>query len=131
MTTKLATLDQANHDIEGANTEFYDVYYFDIDGDFDLDGAYLTIAGVFGAKAPAGGGLNLAEIALNYEGKPAECGNYVASFVALGDNASPEFVQNAIDGDLATHTTMGNTVDDPDKLLRVTLGFASTTGSPK
>jgi hypothetical protein len=33
---------------------------------------------------------------------------------------------NAIDGDLMTHTTMGNNVDEPGKRLRVTLGFKSS-----
>jgi hypothetical protein len=58
-------LSMANRDIQGTSVEFYDVYYSDIDGVFDPDGRYLTIAGSFGAKLPAGGGLNLAEISLN------------------------------------------------------------------
>lgn len=54
-----------NKDIQGTSVEFYDVYYSDVDGVFDPNGSYLTIAGSFGAKMPAGGGLNLAEISLN------------------------------------------------------------------
>ena len=75
MTAKLAALSEDAHDIKGVDTEFYDVYYSDKDGNFVLDAPYLTIAGVFGYPLPAGGGLNLAEISLNYQGKPAEFSN--------------------------------------------------------
>ena len=122
-------LTNANFDIDGASGEFYDVYYSDADGGFQLDGSYLTISGTFGQTLPAGGGLNLAEIGLNFSDQSVEYGNYVASFVALGDNAAPENVDRAIDNDLQTHTTMGNTVGQVER-LRVTLGFESTSGPP-
>ncbi len=120
----------ANFDIDGASGEFYDVYYSNELGEFQLDGSYLTISGTFAQTLPAGGGLNLAEISLNFTDATSEYGNYVASFVALGDNAHPENVNLAIDGDLQTHTTMGNTVGANER-LRVTLGFESTSGPPK
>jgi hypothetical protein len=119
-------LSMDNRDIQGTSVEFYDVYYSDVDGVFDPNGSYLTIAGSFGAKLPAGGGLNLAEISLNYDNDVVEYGSFLASFVGLGDNYAPGSEANAIDGDLATHTTMGNTVDTPDQRLRVTLGFKSS-----
>ncbi|MBK8262687.1 MAG: hypothetical protein IPK80_15305 [Nannocystis sp.] len=119
-------LTDQSHDIKGVSTEFYDVYYSDIDGNFDVDGRYLTIAGAFGHALPAGGGLNLAEIALNYQDNSVEYGSYVASFAALGDNAAPDSAPKSIDGDLQTHTTMGNNKNEPDKRLRVTLGFESS-----
>ena len=121
------TLD--SHDIPGASTEYYDVYYSDETGGFQLDGSYLTISGVFEHALPAGGGLNLAEIGLNFTDASTEYGNYVASYVALGDNAHPDSVDACIDGDLQTHTTMGNTVGASER-LRLTLGFASTSGPP-
>ena len=105
------------------------MYYSNADGSFNLDGEYLSIEGVFLQGLPAGGGLNLAEIALNFLSSPVEYGNYVASFLALGDNAFPQNVDRAIDGDLLTHTTMGNTIDS-DERLRVTLGFLSSSGPP-
>jgi hypothetical protein len=116
-----------NSDIQGVPaSEFYDVYYSDAEGVFDIDGSYLTISGVFGAALPAGGGLNLAEMQLNFvAGAPPEFGSEVASFVALGDNAHPELVDRCIDDDLATHTVMGNTVGSSER-VRITLGFAST-----
>jgi hypothetical protein len=120
----------ANNDIQGVvGLEFYDVFYSNADGSFNLDGEFLSIEGTFGAQSPAGGGLNLAEIGLNFSAAPGEFGNFVASFVALGDNASPGTVGNAIDGDLLTHTTMGNTVNQAQR-LRVTLGFLSSSGPP-
>jgi hypothetical protein len=118
-----------NFDIAGATGEFYDVYYSDEEGQFQLDGSYLTISGTFAQTLPAGGGLNLAEIGLNFSDQSVEYGNYVASFAALGDNAAPDNVDLAIDGDLQTHTTMGNTVGQVER-LRVTLGFESTSGPP-
>jgi hypothetical protein len=119
-------LSMANRDIQGTSVEFYDVYYSEEDGTFNPDGSYLTIAGSFGAKLPAGGGLNLAEISLNYEDNSVEYGSFLASFLGLGDNYAPGSEPNAIDGKLETHTTMGNNVDEPNKRLRVTLGFKSS-----
>ncbi len=117
-------------DISGATSEYYDVYYSDEQGVFDIDGSYLTISGVFLQALPAGGGLNLAEIALNYVDTTPEYGNYVASYVALGDNKNEATVGNCIDGDLQTHTTMGNTVGASER-LHLTLGFSSSSGEPK
>jgi hypothetical protein len=74
--------------------------------------------------------LNLAEISLNYEGKPAEYGNYVACFVAVGHTASAGSDKLAIDGNIQTCSTMGNTTGDPTKLLRITLGCVSSSGPP-
>ncbi len=122
-------MDDTSHDIKGVQTEYYDVYYSDEDGVFDIDGSYLTISGSFEITLPAGGGLNLAEIGLNYLDDTTEFGNYVASYVALGDNMNETTVPNCIDNDLQTHTTMGNTVGQSER-LRVTLGFESTSGPP-
>jgi len=131
LTVRLADpLGDANADITGASTEYYDVYYSDADGTFNLDGSYLTISGMFGQALPAGGGLNLAEIGLNYVDASTEYGNYVASYVVLGDNSYEPSVPACIDGDLQTHTTMGNTVGASER-LRLTLGFNSSSGIPK
>ena len=131
LTTLLADpLGALNNDISGATSEYYDVYYSDPFGVFDLDGEYVTISGVFDFGLPNGGGLNLAEMELNFAGGlEGEFGNYVASFEAYGDNAFPDFVGRAIDGDLLTHTVMGNT-SETDARLRVTLGFLSSSGPP-
>lgn len=128
LTVRLADpLGAGNSDMAGVATEYYDVYYSNADGTFNLDGEYLSIEGVFLFGLPQGGGLNLAEIGLNYSSAPTEFGNFVASFVALGDNAIPGSVGLAIDGNLATTTTMGNTIGTTQR-LRVTLGFLSSSG---
>jgi hypothetical protein len=131
LSAKLADpLSDTNRDIVGATSEWYDVYYSGEDGSFDVDGSYLTISGVFLQTLPAGGGLNLAEIGLHFTNSNTEYGNYVASYVALGDNKDESSVGKCIDGDLQTHTTMGNTVGSSER-LRLTLGFLSTSGPPK
>ena len=121
-------LDSGTGDIEGVpGEELYDVYYSNDDGSFNLDGAYLTISGVFDRAAPSGGGLNLAEIQLNTPGHAPEFGTMLGSYVVLGDNFVEANVGLCIDGDLQTHTTMGNTVGAaPGDRLRITLGFPST-----
>jgi hypothetical protein len=130
MTKFIPVLSDSAYDIKGVDSEFYDVYYSNAAGEFELDGRYLTISGVFNYALPAGGGLNLAEIVLNYESGTKEFGNYVASFKTLGDNAAPGDVSKCIDSDLNTHTTMGNTVGSMER-LRITLGFKSSSGPPK
>lgn len=129
LATRLADpLGPGNSDIPGAATEFYDVFYSNADGSFNPNGEFLTIEGVYLFGLPQGGGLNLAEIALNFSGgAPDEFGSFVASFRALGDNAIPGDVGLAIDGNLQTHTTMGNTIGQAQR-LRVTLGFQSASG---
>jgi hypothetical protein len=122
-------LDSSAFDIPGATSEYYDVYYSDELGEFDTNGSYLTISGVFELGAPWGGGLNLAEISLDFEGAPPEFGNYVASFQTLGDNKDDTSIEACIDGDLTTNTTMGNTIGS-DQRLRLTLGFLSSSGPP-
>jgi len=126
LTTRLTDpLTDANRDIAGVATELYDVYYSNADGTFNLDGAYLTISGMFAYAAPAGGGLNLAEVQLNTPNVAPQFGTVIGSYVALGDNAAPADVDKCIDHDLQTNTTMGNTIGTNDR-LRITLGFPST-----
>jgi hypothetical protein len=130
LTAKLPDpLTETSHDIPGADSEYYDVFYSNEDGSFNLEGSYLTISGTFEHALPAGGGLNLAEIGLDFTDSNTEYGNYVASYVVLGDNSVQADVANCIDSNLQTHTTMGNTVGQTDR-LRLTLGFESTSGPP-
>ncbi|RJR48520.1 MAG: PEP-CTERM sorting domain-containing protein [Desulfobacteraceae bacterium] len=112
----------------GEGREPYDVFYSDAGGVFDINGEYVTIEALYNRVAPTGGGLNLAEVGLNFTSGPIEYANAVAGSLALGDNAVPSSVAFAVDGDLLTHTVMGNTVGQSDR-LRVTVGFASTANT--
>lgn len=71
-------------------------------------------------------GLNITEMGLNFNDSYVEYGNYVASYVALGDNAILDSIQYAIDGDLSKYTTLGNTAGQTER-LRLTLGFLSSS----
>jgi hypothetical protein len=116
-------LSETNSDFSGVRErELYDVFYSNADGTFNVEGEFLTVEAVFDRGLPAGGGLNLAEIGLNFVGASVGCRLFVESFVALGNNAIPGSEENAVDGDLRTHTTMGNTVGQSER-LRITLGF--------
>lgn len=122
MTTRLSDpLSASNSDFVGAPTEDYDVYYSDADGTFNSDGSFITITAVYSAGLPWGGGLNIAEVALNFTSGPPDRATVVSSFVTLGDNSIPGDVGNAVDGNLNTWTTMGNTIGT-DQRLSVTVG---------
>ena len=128
---QIAILNSNSNDFNGTRTEFYDVFYSDASGNFDPGGEFVTIEGVFGIGSPAGGGLNIAGTRLNFNGGLTEFANRVVNFTALGNNAIPSDVTNAVDGNLRTHTTMGNTIDQTEK-LSLTLGFASNqTSTPE
>jgi hypothetical protein len=122
---RLSRLNSSSYDFSGVRTEFYDVFYSDRSGNLDINGEYLTIEGVYGYGKPHGGGLNLSEMRLNFADGSREFANLVADFTTLGNNGHSRTVENAIDGNLLTHTTMGNTIGQSDR-LSVTLGFASS-----
>jgi hypothetical protein len=124
LTAKLTSpLTQSNNDFVGVpNAEFYDVFYSNWDGTFNPTGDFVTIEAEFPNGAPSGGGLNIARVDLNFSSGPSMFANSVASFVALGDNALPAEVGKAVDGNLLTDTTMGNTIGQTQR-LRVTVGF--------
>jgi hypothetical protein len=131
LTTRLnGVLTSANSDFAGwaGGSEFYDAFYSTSDGLFDIDGSFLTIEAIFLQTLPKGGGLNISEVGLNiagvdFIGIDTPFTLSVVSFVAMGDNAIPGDVDNAVDGDLLTHTTMGNTIGQSDR-LRLTLGIS-------
>jgi hypothetical protein len=85
---------------------------------------YVTVESVYDRELPAGGGLNIAEVQLNFT-SGTEFANQVTAFTALGNNAILGSQIKAIDGNLSTTTTLGNTVGQ-NKRLSLTLGFAST-----
>ncbi len=124
-----------NRDFTGfaseALTEAYDVFYSNADGTANRDGAYVTVEAIWERALPNGGGLNIAEVQLDFAqpATPPEYANAVASFAGLGDNFIPVSIGNAVDGDLQTATTMGNTVGQLQR-LRITVAFASSVPTP-
>ncbi|MBZ5714267.1 hypothetical protein [Nannocystis pusilla] len=110
--------------------EYYDFYYSDRAGNFDAGGSYITISAVYPVAAPERGGLNVAEVELRYLDLVYERADTLGSFAGLGDNFLLFSVDNAVDDDLATTTTMGNTTGDPGERLRITVGFESSLDAP-
>lgn len=128
LTTQLADpLYAFNKDFKGTQSEFYDVFYSDADGTFNIDGEYITIEGIYRFELPNGGGLNIAEVQLNFADGRTEFANAVASFQHYGDNAVLGTEQYAADSDLDTWTLMGNTNTVNDR-MHITLGFQATSG---
>jgi hypothetical protein len=119
-------LGSTNRDFIGTVAEFYDVFYSDADGTLNLNGEFVSVEASFPLPAPAGGGLNLAEVQLNFGSGALRFGNFIPSFVGLGNNFAPFTVPFAADGDLQTHTAMGNNAGLLER-LRVTVGFREAT----
>jgi hypothetical protein len=112
-------LSAANSDFTGAAGEYYDVFYSDDVGSPDENGRYVTIECEY---SQPDGALNIAEVNLNFDDGSAARFDTVASFLALGSRALSATAANAIDGDLQTHTTLGNTIGQTER-LRLTLGL--------
>jgi hypothetical protein len=123
MTTRRADpLSFANSDIATAGPEYYDVYYSNADGSFNLNGAFISVEAVFGGTGATNAGLNLAEVRLNFSDGTTQFAQGIASFQRLGGNSYPDRIPQAVDGNLSTHTAMGNTSGSGQR-LRVTVSF--------
>ena len=117
MTTRLVNISSLTQDFTGAPTEFYDVFYSDSNGAFNIDGEFITIEGIY---STSGSGFNIAEVELLFGANPSVFASSVASFVPGGSNFIAGNVNNIIDGNLNTSTAMG--LEDESR-MRVTIGF--------
>lgn len=128
LTTRLADpLSTTNNDFTGFGPlEQYDVFYSDADGTLNANGAFVSIEAIFNAADSA---LNIARVDLVFSAAPVEFASSVASFVA-GPLVVAGSELNAIDGDLSTHSFLGNTATGGPTRLRLTLGFESTAVAP-
>lgn len=127
--SRFITLDAANRDFFGTSTESYDVFYSDADGTLNPDGMYLTIQALYPGP---GAGHNLAEAELVFDTDAREFASVVTASNAVGTESVDSFAAsaaNAADGNLLTHTSLGISTDQADR-LSVTLGFASTVPAP-
>ena len=122
-TRRAGALSSGNRDFLGISSEFYDIFYSNVDGSFNEDGAFITIEGRFDNRG--GGGFNIAEVRLNFSGGSVEFANDVATFAAFGKNGFPITAGNAIDQVFTTHTSFGTTFETTDR-LSLTVGFASS-----
>lgn len=126
ITTRLPDpLGSANRDYVGTPWEYYDVYYSNADGTYNIDGAYVTVDCKFDQNF-AGGAHNTAEVKLDF-GTSIETANILTHFVVNGTNYLPGTEVRVADGDPMTFTTLGNTYNMPTTFrLSVTVGFPST-----
>ena len=102
------------------------MFYSDADGTLNVNGAYITIEAQFDKSL--GGGHNLTDVRLNFAVGGIEFTNSIAAFASYGAGSNPGSVGNAVDGDLSTSASLGET-DGTTDWLRITLGFASTAAA--
>jgi gliding motility-associated-like protein len=109
-----------NYDFQGANGEYFDVFYSDEAGNFDANGNYISVEAVWN-KTTGGGGLNLVGITLNFDDGSTVFTNQLTSFFANGSNYAEGSETNAVDCSFDTWTTLGNNVNTNQR-LRITVG---------
>lgn len=112
-----------SYDFIGAPNEFYDVFYSNADGSFNLDGEYISIEATYTGSSS---GLNIMEVELLF-GSTVVTANNVLSYAGFGATFNPASVGNAVDGNYSTGTSMGSTTGD--QRLRVTVGFPAQNPS--
>ena len=126
ITTRLANpLTATNRDFSYFAEEYYDVFYSDSDGTLNVDGAYLTIEGVW-RSAGGPGGMNINEVELIYGGANphSQFGDFVSSFVYGTGNVIAGSEALAVDHNLGTFPRFGNTsTTNRDDRFRLTIGF--------
>lgn len=129
LTTHLiGQLNAGNRDFEGwVNNEFYDVFYSDADGTFNVNGDYISIECRFDMNS-GGGALNINEVEFHFGSGNSLFGSYVPSFVSHGSNYLPGTEEWAADCNLATASTMGNTLNTSIR-LRVTIGILNAAST--
>lgn len=111
-----------NNDISTAAFEYYDIYYSNADGSVNANGSFVTVDALYDTTTPTNGGLNVAEIQLTFGNGSTRLAKGVSSFLRLGGNSDPERICSSVDGNLLTHTSMGNTSGQSQR-IRVTVGF--------
>jgi hypothetical protein len=128
LTTRLADpLSAVNNDFSFFADEYYDVFYSDANGAFNINGAYVTIEGVWRNHGIGLGGMNINEVQLNFVGPVNDFADFVSSFVfgtcAFGGCiAGSEAL--AVDQNLGTFPRFGHTSNvDLNDRFRLTVGF--------
>jgi hypothetical protein len=118
-------LGAGNRDFAGVPAEHCDVFYSDAAGNFDAGGSYVTVTATF--DAPGQAGLNLAAVQLNFTSSPGIFADTLTAFTTrgtVGVEAFPGTAPNAVDGNLLTHTLLGQTRGMTER-MSITVGFSS------
>ncbi|GAB5554705.1 MAG: hypothetical protein Sapg2KO_42960 [Saprospiraceae bacterium] len=114
-------LNNSQNDFQGWNgNEFYDVFYSDCNGNFDIDGAYISITAQFD-RTNTGGGLNIRGVGFNFNNGITIYANELASFFSAG-NYLEGSASRAVNCNIFNWTTMGNTSQTNER-LRITVGL--------
>ena len=133
MNTRLAgTLGSGNSDFTGAPNEFYDAFYSNADGTFNVLGEYITIEAAY---TGSGAGLNISEVELVFSGPSPLANNFATGVISqvFGANAAnAASLLNIGDNNTNTTTLMGNNPSAADR-MRITVGFdePQTSGVPE
>ena len=127
LNTRLPSLFALRNDFQTNAGEFYDVFISNESGSFDQNGEFVTIEGIFDNNS-GGGGFNIAETRLDFSDGTFRRGLSVTHFRSKGEGAFPELVPNAVDGDLTTHTLLGESIDQNDR-LSITINFFDTAAT--
>jgi hypothetical protein len=100
--------------------EIYDIFFSNSDGTFNIDGEFITINCFYSG---AGSGCNINQVDLNTT-FGSTFANTLTRFRSGGDGGYvPGSELNAVDGNLATSTSLGR---DSESNMYLTVGFAST-----
>ncbi len=126
LAARLSALSSSSYDFATIGNEVYDVFYSNADGTPTADGGFLSVEAVFTGTDPTNGGLNLAEVQLNFSDGTSQLAGGVASFVRQGVNSYPDRIPTGVDGNFSTHTSMGNTTSGAAR-LRLTVSFHRPT----
>lgn len=125
MTNQLGVgvLGPSNNDFSPLQNENYDVFYSDANGNFNLNGNYVTVETLY-PNATGGGGGNVAAVDLFFASSSTSLrADVLASFQGLGPNyaAGSEVFSADPDAGPTTFTSMGSTMVPPTQHLRVTV----------
>lgn len=116
-------MNSSERDFEGwIGVEFFDVFYSNSNGDFNTNGEFISVEATFDVPF-GGGGLNIAEVELNFNDGHSQFGSFISSFQSLGSTYMAGSEKKGADCDLKTFTTMGFTISSNPEKLRITVGF--------
>ncbi|MFK8005147.1 MAG: gliding motility-associated C-terminal domain-containing protein [Saprospiraceae bacterium] len=118
-------LNYANFDFQGwPGYEFFDVYYSNGDGSFNKEGKFVSIEARFDISYQGGGG-NIMEVEFKFNNGYSIFASHLESFQINGANYYPQSELKAVDCNLDTWSTLGNTREKNQK-LRLTLGIQNS-----